>query len=370
MKAETFRGFTPAPDCIRDELDMLAAVVFGAVWRFGQQSGGRCYASVATIAERAGIGTTATRARLGLLAEHGWIESVVRPGRPTVYRDAGRWGITITGEDRQAEPQRLALGSRRPQRQTLATPTPNVGVPQRQTLAKIDTLREDLRNDGNTGPAAVAAAAPAGADAGMPVTDESVVPVKAAKPPTFTAIVLAHIEASIGGTSLRTGAGYKAGVGQLLGDLGRATGDDAAAACALWSAFVAFKTKDGPQYLGQPHGWPVAFSTWRTLTGGAVAARRPGERGSPMLTDADERYAKSLRAKFETGDCSLTEFAAAETAYIAFAAAKFTTGDMAMMVRARLTRGTVEQRYAAARARAAAARPPSGAPSLSSAVTA
>lgn len=147
MSDSPFRGFTPQPDCVRDELDVVAASVFGAVWRFGQMGRGQCDATLETIAERAGYRTTVTRERLRLLEAHGWIRSEARAGRPTVYHDAGRWILSVAGDDQQAKPQRQPLPPPQrvalaPQRDALPTPTPAVAPPQRVALPKIDVLRE------------------------------------------------------------------------------------------------------------------------------------------------------------------------------------------------------------------------------------
>lgn len=146
MTTQTFAGFTPVPDCIRDDLDLLAAMVFGAVWRFSQLERGQCDASLESIAERAGLGTTTTRIRLRKLTAGGWIVSIERPGKPTVYRDAGRWQLQVVGAD--TEPQREALPSER-------TPTPRVAhkkAPQRLALPYPNASRcrkiEELKRDG------------------------------------------------------------------------------------------------------------------------------------------------------------------------------------------------------------------------------
>lgn len=146
MTTQTFAGFTPVPDCIRDDLDLLAAMVFGAVWRFSQLERGQCDASLESIAERAGLGTTTTRIRLRKLTAGGWIVSIERPGKPTVYRDAGRWQLQVVGAD--TVPQREALPSER-------TPTPRVAhkkAPQRLALPYPNASRcrkiEELKRDG------------------------------------------------------------------------------------------------------------------------------------------------------------------------------------------------------------------------------
>lgn len=68
-------GFTPAARCVYDELGPLEAVVFGVVWRLGQQSSGgdRCVAPLALIAAASGLRSTAVRKRISALIETGYI---------------------------------------------------------------------------------------------------------------------------------------------------------------------------------------------------------------------------------------------------------------------------------------------------------
>lgn len=135
MSHETFTGFTPAPDCIRDQIGHNAAYVFGAVWRFSQLGRGQCDATVDTLSKRSGLGTTVTRECLRSLEDAGWIEAEQRPGRTTVYRDTGRWVIQVVGEDTQALPKRIPVA---PQREALPTPTDSGGPPQRIPVPKTE----------------------------------------------------------------------------------------------------------------------------------------------------------------------------------------------------------------------------------------
>lgn len=90
-------GFTPAPDEIAQRIDPLAALVFGAVYRTRFMRRGQLDASVDTVARTLGLGTTTVRDRLRRLEADGWIVREERPGRTSVYRDAGRWEIRIRG---------------------------------------------------------------------------------------------------------------------------------------------------------------------------------------------------------------------------------------------------------------------------------
>lgn len=248
MSAEPVAGFTPAPDCIRDDIDIMAALVFGAVWRYGRQTSGTCTASVETIAERAGIGTTATRIRLAKLAERGWIIAKTRVGQPTVYRDAGRWTVTLVGQE---VPQTPTANVGVPLRQTLGsdtTPTANVGVPQRLALPKILSKIQDIDHcDAAT--ADVAALSPM-------QTTQSAHAVEVPPPSTPAISPWLPLASTMAGdlegrpSAARTKAGtITAFYGQLVGVFGAKCNDDPAASAATWRRFVtamkAQRMKDG-----------------------------------------------------------------------------------------------------------------------------
>lgn len=165
---DTVAGFTPSPDCIRDDIDVVAANVFGAVWRFSKGQRGQCDATLATISKRAGYGTTATRMRLRLLVERGWIVEECRKGRPTVYRDSGRWVLKVVGEDTDTPTPRVGPRRKRqrealpsggdpnasrwpPQRLALPPPTAGVGLPQREALAEDSSFKKEPKKEQETG---------------------------------------------------------------------------------------------------------------------------------------------------------------------------------------------------------------------------
>lgn len=142
MSDPTFtRGFIPSPDVIRNAHGPIVANVFGVVWMYCQMKGRECYAELGTVAANSGFGTTAVRAALSLLASEGWIVATKRDGRTTVYHDAGRWTMTVIGEEvRQWDtgtPTPRVAHKREPQRHALPTPTPDVGLPQRHALTNI-----------------------------------------------------------------------------------------------------------------------------------------------------------------------------------------------------------------------------------------
>lgn len=122
------KGYTPVPDAVRDDLDVLAAVVFGRVWRYCQQNG-VCFASVERLAEECGLSATTTRERLRSLEEHGWLRRETRKGKTTVYRDAGRWTVEVVG--REVTPTADVGGA-----------TADVGVPQREALPKKQVKKQ------------------------------------------------------------------------------------------------------------------------------------------------------------------------------------------------------------------------------------
>jgi len=77
----------------------------------------------------------------------------------------------------------------------------------------------------------------------------------------FTATVLAHIAASLGGARVsRAGGTALAWSGQVVGMLGDWTGDDAAAAVVLWDEF---RRSDKWRFKGaNPTGWPTVLGDW------------------------------------------------------------------------------------------------------------
>lgn len=112
---EFFGAYSPVPDCIVEDIDREAALVFGAIWRFCQQSPRNvCTASIASIASRAGLGEVATRQRVSRLVARGWLEREAIPGKTSALYDTKRW-VTHPDSDtarpiRRRQPQRLVLG--------------------------------------------------------------------------------------------------------------------------------------------------------------------------------------------------------------------------------------------------------------------
>lgn len=239
MSANTFVGFTPAPDCIRDDIDALAALVFGAVYRFGQQERGVCTASVVTIAKRVGIGQTATRVRLVKLVAGGWLSAHETPGHPTTYRDSGKWTVKIVGSNDDLTPTRgVALPQREAEGYSL-TPTRGGGVPQREALPKI--LSKIQEQD-------AACAAPASAMTSIPSTEAiAVSPLPRQSPPStdegdnrwHPAYSAQALDLEGRAAAWRSKAGKPLHpYGQLTGVIGEHCNDDPVAVVETWRRFV------------------------------------------------------------------------------------------------------------------------------------
>lgn len=245
MSGGTFVGFTPAPDCIRDDIDALAALVFGAVYRFSQQGKGTCTASVESIAKRVGIGPTAARVRLGKLVEGGWLIALETPGRPTTYRDAGKWTVKIVGENDDSTPTRNVALPQRETGRSACTPTRNGGVPQREALPKIlpKILEQDI----------AAGAAPASLMTNIPSAQAVTV-----SPPTpaeddgrwdsTQSTFALDLEGRAAAWRSKTGRPLHP-YGQLTGVIGGYCNDDPHTASVVWGRFVAqmkaAKMRDG-----------------------------------------------------------------------------------------------------------------------------
>lgn len=254
-------GFTPAPDCIRDDIDPLAAIVFGVVWRFTQLDRRQCDATVETIASRAGLGTTATRDRLRLLTDRGWITSEVQPGHPTVYRDAGRWVLRIVGEDTTA-----TRGVGGGQREALGGATPNVGGGQRQTLAKE---RKNSRK--NYVLDSVGVTSERGDDTpsagGMPPNEDASAIRRAARHTLAT--VIAEDVGAPAGSAVRRDGTIGAQYGRLIGDLCEAAGGYDGAFMA-WDAFKSSISPAEWERFGSIQTIAPRFNRWRANGGARV----------------------------------------------------------------------------------------------------
>lgn len=92
------RGFTPLLDALVEELGLVAAAVYGVVWRYTRMHDGVCTASLETIAARAGVDRrTALRHIKGLCAA-GYLRDLTpsERARPHTYADTGKARIAAT----------------------------------------------------------------------------------------------------------------------------------------------------------------------------------------------------------------------------------------------------------------------------------
>lgn len=90
------KGFTPVIDILAQELGLMAAVVYGIVWRYCQMEDHVCTASLDRIAEHANISRRTVERHIKDLCDAGYLEDRT-PGkrhRPHIYADTGRAKIT------------------------------------------------------------------------------------------------------------------------------------------------------------------------------------------------------------------------------------------------------------------------------------
>jgi len=272
MSAALDPGFTPAPDCIRDDIDVLAALVFGAVWRWCQMDRGQCEATVEAIAKRAGCSTTAARIRLRALERRGWLTAETRPTKPTIYRDSERWQLRPVGVDTKATRdvgQRETLA--RSQRETLAKATRDV-APLKESLQ--ETPEEELFTPFGREESREVVGQP------EPSAPQALVDVPAkAKPPrgAFTAKVKPRLVATLTAGVVDLAVDSRTGkdrswVGQCLGALGRWTHNDADAALG-WLDW--WRCSEHWRFRGNdPAKWPAAMAAARDAYNDRPAAHR------------------------------------------------------------------------------------------------
>jgi DNA-binding Lrp family transcriptional regulator len=90
-------GFTPVMDNVTKDTSLIAAVVFGSMWRYCQMSNGVCQATLEKIAKRAGLSRQAVIEHIKSLENMGYIEDMTPTlrNRPHTYRDTGKAGLHI-----------------------------------------------------------------------------------------------------------------------------------------------------------------------------------------------------------------------------------------------------------------------------------
>ncbi len=110
------RGWTPVIDALVEELGLIPAAVYGAVWRFCQLEDGVCRASLETIADRVGVDRRTVLRHVKALCEAGYLRDLTpdERARPHRYADTGRAKIAGIVEARTRRAQ--AAARREPER--------------------------------------------------------------------------------------------------------------------------------------------------------------------------------------------------------------------------------------------------------------
>lgn len=93
----TVKGFTPVIDVVVKDVGLIAAVVYGRVWRYCQMKNRVCTASLQVIADEIGMSRKTAERHIKTLCEAGYLidKTPERRNRPHIYADAGR--IVING---------------------------------------------------------------------------------------------------------------------------------------------------------------------------------------------------------------------------------------------------------------------------------
>lgn len=93
----TVDGFTPIIDTVVQDVGLMAAAVFGKVWRYCQMQDGVCKASQERIAEELGITRKTVNNYLSTLVEAGYLIDTTPEalGTPHIYADTGKAGMAI-----------------------------------------------------------------------------------------------------------------------------------------------------------------------------------------------------------------------------------------------------------------------------------
>ena len=91
-------GFTPVIDSVVRDVGVMAAVVFGRMWRYCQMKDGICNASMETIAEELNLDRTTVMRHVEALEKAGYIldHSQGLRNRPHVYSDTGKAGLRVS----------------------------------------------------------------------------------------------------------------------------------------------------------------------------------------------------------------------------------------------------------------------------------
>ena len=89
------KGFTPIMDNVLKDTNLMAAVVFGSIWRYCQMENGVCQATLDKIADRVGISKQSTVEYIKILEKSGYIfdDTPDLRNRPHTYKDTGKAGL-------------------------------------------------------------------------------------------------------------------------------------------------------------------------------------------------------------------------------------------------------------------------------------
>ena len=94
-------SFTPCFDRVVARYGVVAALVYGAMWRYSQMSVGLCTASLAAIARRAGVSRRTAILYIQRLEAHGLVHDLTprRRNIPHAYRVAQPWTLPVPEAD-------------------------------------------------------------------------------------------------------------------------------------------------------------------------------------------------------------------------------------------------------------------------------
>jgi len=117
------KNFTPVIDEVADDVGFVAALVYGAVFRYAQMSSGRCTAAADTIAARINASAKTVRRHLKTLVKEEYLvdKTPKRRNAPHVYVLTDKAGITIhiTGRSQEQEKDDDGLDSATNQTETV-----------------------------------------------------------------------------------------------------------------------------------------------------------------------------------------------------------------------------------------------------------
>lgn len=108
-------GFTPIIDALVEDVGIIAAAVFGRMWRYCQMENGVCHASLGTIADELHLSVRTVIRHSDNLVSKGYLKDTTPDLRnvPHTYADTGKAGISISvvgmtkshsGYDKKSQP--------------------------------------------------------------------------------------------------------------------------------------------------------------------------------------------------------------------------------------------------------------------------